>query len=271
MLFLEKTHEEWAALSGLTPATAYSLADHAMAALVAEHGVTGSLADLISLGLPDGEEPPPDPELPTIVGHTNAFGTGTATRTLTPHASTATGDLMVAIFATNAQLITPPVGWTQRVSATTGTMQTQVFTKVRGAAETTYDFTIAASATDTHALVTINGTDEADLIVGADGIRSVNGTATTSVAPSITTTSAMTLALVITTDRSTTTEAAVSGVSGATPYVFIPQNGATGLETIWIGTIEQTTAGATGNVTVTYPNSQASNGFGVQLGLPPVS
>lgn len=59
MLLLRKTHAEWAALSGLTPAASYSTADHALHALRAYHSEMPqnlSINDYLAAGLPPDEQ-----------------------------------------------------------------------------------------------------------------------------------------------------------------------------------------------------------------------
>lgn len=208
---------------------------------------------------------------PTLIGHVDGYGTGATARVITPHASTVVGDLMIVVFAANAQTITPPTGWTTLKAATdTGTLRTGVFAKFRETGDTTYSFTIAASATDTHSILTYRGVDTtiANLIVGGNGVRATNGTSTTSVAPAITTTNPDTMVVTIATERTTTTEANITSVSPGTADFFVAQNGATGLETISISHVDAVTPRTTTNVTVTYPQVQASNGFAFQLGIP---
>lgn len=218
--------------------------------------------------------------LPTPVGHVPSYGTSTTARVLTPHVSTQDGDLMIAVFAANAQAISPPSDpthpWTLiRTVETTGTMKTSAYYRLRVAGETaanaTYTFTIAASGTSTQDIITVRGWDTSKaLIIGTSGDRGTTGTSTTTVAKSITTTAADTLALVIATERTTATETDVTSVSNFTEDHFVPQNGSTGLETIFVGKKNMAAAGATGDVTITYPQSQSLNALGYIIGIPGV-
>lgn len=218
--------------------------------------------------------------LPTFVGHVDSYSTGTSTRVMTPHASTADGDLMIVVFGSNGQTISPPTDvshpWTAlRASDTTGTLTTSSWYRVRQAGETsagtTYAFTIGTGASSTNSILSYRGFDTtlSHMIIGTTGERATTGTSFTNVATSITTTSADNLVVVFSTERTTTSETGVSSISGATADFFIVQNGSTGLETLSVSHINKTTAGATGNVTITYPNTQTTNGLAWQVAIPP--
>jgi glycerophosphoryl diester phosphodiesterase len=58
-------------------------------------------------------------------------------------------------------------------------------------------------------------------------------------------------------------------MTGATKWFYKAQNG-TVLETIAIGYADRPTAGATSSVTIAYPNTQSSNGWAVQIGIPAI-
>lgn len=203
-----------------------------------------------------------------IVGHVDGHGTGSTPRTLVPVGGTAVGDLLVAVFAANDQSITPPSGWTPFRDVDTGTLRTGIFVHIREVGETTYDFTPAASVTDTHTLITIRGWGLGSGAAGPDGIRSVTGTNTTNVAPSMTADVADSLVVVISTERTSAAETDVSSIVGATPLFFVPGAGV-GLETISISSLEVSVPGSTGNVTITYPNIQAANGYAIQFLVTP--
>ena len=59
-------------------------------------------------------------------------------------------------------------------------------------------------------------------------------------------------------------------MTGATPWFFQAQVGTVQIETISVGSAQRPSAGATDPVTVVYPNTQASNGWAVQLGIPSI-
>lgn len=114
-----------------------------------------------------------------------------------------------------------------------------------------------------------------DLILGTAYKRGGTGSVTNTL-NSITTTKADTLAVALSTE---TTTAAESGSfltgptwpSGWTQFDYIPQ-GFVGsiIETIALGTKPMPTPGSTGSATITYQNSQPSNGWAAVVGVPPV-
>lgn len=212
----------------------------------------------------------------TQVGYVTAeFQTGVYTMTLTPDGTIADGDWMVAVVATGqSQVLAVPTGWTARYNMKlAGTLSTAVFTKKRATGETSYAFTVSGSTTSASmALMWFRGVADTGWIIPSDGrYRSTTGSTFNNIASSITTTAPNTLALVISTERTTATESNITSMTGATPWFYKAQNGSTQIETISVGTKQFATAGATGDVTITYPNTQASNGWAVQLGLPAIA
>jgi len=112
-------------------------------------------------------------------------------------------------------------------------------------------------------------------IVGAPGNRASNATSTTTVTPTITTTVAKSLVLSIALERTSATETNYTSLTGATPWIWIPQLTSTGntnrQQTIAIGYEEKDTPGVSPVMTVTYPNVQATNGMGIKVAIPPSS
>lgn len=106
-----------------------------------------------------------------------------------------------------------------------------------------------------------------NIIVGPLWDRATFGTATTSVAGSITTTQADTLVLGILSERTTATEGALTSVTGADFLAFWQDTTSASIETVMLTTEQMAIPGATGNTTATYPNSQASNGYGIHIGI----
>lgn len=213
--------------------------------------------------------------LPTLVGYTTTYGLSNTARVQSPHASTLTDDLLIWIIDQNNNGLTvEPAGWTRiKNNDTAGTLSVWIYVKKRVAGETSYSFTPNASAGSTNVMVSVRGWtgNLADLIIGASGIRAVNATSSTSKAPSITTTVANTYVLHIHSERTTATETDIVSISGATKIGFIPQNGSSGIESATLGYTNQLSPGAVGDSIVTYPNTQASNGWAMQLGIPPAA
>jgi len=198
--------------------------------------------------------------------------------------SIATGSWMIAVVMwTNSSSIysQTPSGWTViEPQVNFGTRCIRVYAKQRDASEsalTSYTFSLSADNTQRVVVAWGSGADSiSNWQIGSGMLRQniVPTTSSNNVAPSITTTKDNTLVLTISGEATTAAESAISGISGATEWFFGAQGtgGATGvIETIHIGYINKTTAGATGDVTIVYPNAQTSNGFAVQIGIPPAS
>jgi glycerophosphoryl diester phosphodiesterase len=203
----------------------------------------------------------------------NSGTTTTSNTVLTPDVSIATDDWMVVVFAgATSQTITPPSGWVNIVSPgyVTGTMTTHIFAKKRLVGETSYTFTHPSAVQ--YVLVWLRGVADTGWITGAPHARADgSGNTTQNIAYSITTTVPGTEVLVISTERTSVQETGIASVTGATEWVFKAQPVSTYLETLWVGYKDMPTTGNSGNVTVTYPNTQTANGYSIQLGLPPVT
>ena len=209
----------------------------------------------------------------TQIGHVEAdFVTGTFDYTLTPDGTIATDDWMVAVVVTGqGQVLTVPTGWTALYNMKqAGTLFTAIFTKKRVAGDTGYLFHFGASTTSGKvALIWFRGVADTGWIVPADGrLRATTGSTFNNIADPITTTLANTFVVTVSTERTTATEANYTSMTGTTPWFYRAQVGSTQIETIAVGTRNYATAATTDPVTVVYPNTQASNGWAVQLGLP---
>lgn len=119
----------------------------------------------------------------------------------------------------------------------------------------------------------LRGGDLANLIVGTGKARSAApaDTSTTTTALGITTTAANTLALAIAFEATTAAEtgAFITGPtipSGWTQLAYRQQT--TTINTVEVAAKQMATAGATGNAVFTYQNTQASNGWAIQLAFP---
>lgn len=108
-------------------------------------------------------------------------------------------------------------------------------------------------------------------ILGSVSTRATNGTATTTVATSVTSTLNNTLVLGVFGERTSAAETDVSGVSGATKYAYLYDSSYASIETVTYTQETLATPQASGDTTVTYINSQTSNGAGQLIGIVPTS
>ncbi|HEY8992474.1 MAG TPA: PKD domain-containing protein [Candidatus Microsaccharimonas sp.] len=236
----------------------------------------------------------------------NSGGTGTATQTITVGTTTAptrkgysftnpagantslvldpsiitsgtgvsTNDWMIATLTTTTTTttLTAPTGWTTLRSLTTiGTLRYAVYGKIRASGDTTYSFTLdAGGTTSAGTLMWGSGADTTvtNWLVGANTNRSVDLHNT---GASITTTVDHSLILGISVERTSVTESAITSVSGATEWYFMPQIGSQ-LETIDVAYVaDKTPTGATTTIDWTYPNTQTTNGMALQIAIPPTA
>lgn len=218
---------------------------------------------------------------PLRKGHVYNPGPGSSNTLLTLDPSTptsgsalSTGDWMIATLTTvSATTVTAPSGWTTLQAITqAGSLYTTIFGKIRLSGDTSYDFTFdAGGSTSSGDLLWGSGGDVvANWTVGTNGLRATTGTSTTNVAPSVTSTTNHSLGIVISTERTSLTETSVTSIS-ATEWFFDQQaNSSSLLQTIEVGYIADVSpVGALGAVTVTYPNSAASNGMARWIVIPP--
>jgi glycerophosphoryl diester phosphodiesterase len=206
------------------------------------------------------------------IGHVDAeFSTGVFSYTLTPD-TIEIGDWMLAVVVTGqAQILPVPTGWTAHFNMkAAGTLSTAIFSKKRVAGETGYTFTFGGSTTSAKVtLMWFRGVADTGWIIPADGrLRNTTGSGTTNIADPITTTVANTLAVTISTERTTLVEGNISSMTGSTPWFFKAQNGSTQIETISVGTRNYAAPATTDSVSIVYPNPQTSNGWAIQIGLP---
>jgi prepilin-type N-terminal cleavage/methylation domain-containing protein len=203
------------------------------------------------------------------------LGTGSPSVLSATTAFAETGDLLVAAFciANTSGVMVPPTGWTQIVARTTmGTRGIQVFAKIRESSDgSTYSFGVPAAFARRGVLIALDNTaaSVSNLVVGSLGIRNVNGTSFTNVAPSITTAVNNTYVLTISAEATTADDTVAPSVTagGATSWFWTDDTST--LETFTVAYLEQASAGPTSPITITYQNTQASNGAAFQLGIPP--
>lgn len=206
----------------------------------------------------------------TRVGYTTTLSNGLFDFTVAPPAGITTDDWMIALVSMNpVQNLTPPAGWTALFNnVTAGTLGSAVFIKKRGVAEGNYAFHLT-SGLATVALMVFRGVADTGWVVGAGRTRATTGSTFNNIADPITTTVANSLVVTLSNERTTASETAIT-FTGATQWFFQGNPSTSGLESVAAGYVQQTTAGATSPVTIVYPNTQPSNGWAVQIGLPPV-
>jgi hypothetical protein len=189
--------------------------------------------------------------------------------TVSVNASTAVGDVVVVGIISNAATTpTAPGGWVTLLASTaSGTMSEVFFAHTRQTGETTYSFSIGNATTASWMATTWRGAlDPSVWTVGSGGQRAVNGTSSTCVAPGLATVGNEMLAVTFSMERTSTTETAVTSISSGTQLDFFPQ--ASALTTLNVSALQVPSPTTTAAVTVTYPNTQASNGFAIQIGIP---
>lgn len=209
---------------------------------------------------------------PTRVGTAyTANGQSDTVVTVTPDGTIATGHwmILVATMVSTTTVSVSPAGWTTLQAPTSaGTLKVGIYGKLREAGDTGYTYEVntggvSASAT----LMWGSGADAVSTwLVGTNGFRTVDKTNT---APSVTTVADRSLALIVSTERTTATETGITSITGAAEWFFGAQAGSM-IQTTHIGYIANVTpVGATGDVTIVYPNTQSVNGFARQIILPP--
>jgi glycerophosphoryl diester phosphodiesterase len=205
----------------------------------------------------------------TRVGYTITNSGGLLDFTVTPPAGTMADDWLIALVSMNpVQNLTPPAGWTALFNnVTAGTLGSAVFVKKRAIGEGNYAFHVS-SGLATVALMAFRGVADTGWVVGTGRTRATTGSTFNNIADPITTTVANSLVLTLSNERTTASETAIS-MTGATQWFFQGNPLSGGVESVAAGYVQQTTAGASSAVTIVYPNTQPSNGWAVQLGLPP--
>lgn len=199
--------------------------------------------------------------------------TDVRTTTIEAPAGVETGDLLLIFCAmsdVSASTATLPAGWTQHVvNQAAGTMRVNLWSKVRAAGETTYDLSLKGTDSSKHVVVVIKNWDNTKaLVVGSPGIRSANATALTTVAPSVNVVNTPSLALHFSSERTNSSEPEPTISNGFTRLAWAAGAVApVGPVSILVSTKAISTPGAVGDVTTTYPNSSAANGFAIMVAV----
>lgn len=182
------------------------------------------------------------------------------------------GDEVVAVLIANAAAsnnFSPPAGWSevQPTWGLIGTFLTKVYRKKWAAGDSIPTFTMSGTAR------WLQGTifwikDAEGPVIGIPKNRSAAPTENlTTTVPSVDITDVPTLVVALAFERTTAAESTPISVSGATMLYVVDQPNTNSISTIAVATKLQTVAGLSGSVVFTYPNGQATNGWGFQLGF----
>jgi hypothetical protein len=216
--------------------------------------------------------------LPTRTGRTIVDITSGTTLSVAQPPEMQVGDWAICVLSiiNVTTTITPnQTGWVALVpQRDDGTRRSYVYArKITASDPAIFTFTVSASTAVKAVLFGgSGGVDPSQWIVGAVTSRSASGGTTSNTAVAITTAQANTEIIIISVEATSATESAVSSITGATEWFFAPEGGSGGssINTVEVAYIDKVAAGATGAVTITYPNTQAANGFALQIGIPPV-
>lgn len=218
---------------------------------------------------------------PTIIGHTTASNSGSgATITLNPETnrvgvSLAISDWVIAVFTSastleNTKQPIPPAGWTNIVpfgTVGTGTVALGVWAHKKMAGESTYTWSQSSPevGNTSHRMIFVRHADDIDhWVMGPFQNRATSSTTTTNVAPSITAAS-YSLGLLLSIERTVATETdGQVTCDNFTKDWFDNSND----QSLFVAHKNIPSAGVTGTVTITYPNSHVHNGIAGILGIP---
>lgn len=220
--------------------------------------------------------------VPTRASWSGGQNSGTSVATIdvsaVPNGSYMVFVYMCATAATNATIASGGgTAWTQLLGGkiTMGSRNIYVAAKIKESGDTSV--TITKSGSDYMSWSYLVGTGAAavaEWVVGTGKLRATAPAETvTTTGLSITTPAADYLALGISGEATSAVEgsAPVTSGTGWTNGQYTAHTAAAGvnIEQIRLSYKEMPTAGATGNVTETYSNTQASNGYGIQIGIKP--
>lgn len=204
-------------------------------------------------------------------------GSGSLTVSL---AGIADGSWMVLQVQSGATAITvtTPSGWTPLfVNQAMGSRGISLFGKIKTSGDT--NVVLAKSGSANFAVLLAHGTGGdivSNWILGTGKLRATAPAETvTTTAKSLNTVSADNLVLAFSYEATSAAEGSAPVTSGAgwTAWGYRADgasDGVTGvIEQLRVAYLEKAVAGATGDETDTYANSQANNGYGIQLAIPP--
>lgn len=184
------------------------------------------------------------------------------------------GDWMIAAIGVNANngcgTFTVPDGWISVNHSYTlvGTYNTKLLVRRRQAGDTSYTFTNSGDRDLNGALFWIRGAARySQWVIGAPKTRSDAPAETTTITPQSVTVPPASLVLSFGFEQTATSELATEiTVSGATKWFTAPQTG-NGSVTISVAS-EQVASGNSSQAVFTYPNADATNGWGYQIAIP---
>lgn len=194
----------------------------------------------------------------------------------------ADGSWMVAVLVSVSGIASAPAGWTSLLpSQAIGTRAFAVCAKIKGSGDSTFSWNGTASSYKRLVVVYGSGADAvANWIKGMAGVRNASnavggqsqqaGTSTTSVAPSVTTTIPNSLVIDVLVEA--TTNVGTTPTISGTGHTYIGRYGdadTSYIEQVVLAYREMATAGASGAATATFNQTQANNGGGIQIVLPP--
>ncbi len=213
------------------------------------------------------------------VGQTNVRATSQTLTIALPSGATVGDRALVVINmvisgSPSSQLITTPSGWIAiRTKVTVGSRYTVIWARDVASGDSTYSLDLGVSATFSACLFLIRGAAIVSTWTkGSDWLRdsSVAADATRVIMPSVTMPSPGGMVMAIATETTTATETdsqvTFSGGSGFAKGSFYNGSGAESIANAYASGIASGVATAAG--TFTYPNSQTTNGYGVQIAIP---
>jgi PKD repeat protein len=199
---------------------------------------------------------------------------GVTNGTYTPSSLVVDEWMIVSAMMVNTTLtITPPAGWTQLYYVNpVGSRSLYVWAKRYQSADSLpYTFSKSASGNTAFLFLKGAGADPiGDWQLGTSKLRNtIAADDVTNIAPSITTTEPNVEVLSLSFEATTTENSTAPTLSGSGWTMWGGNDDETVIETIFAAYQDKATAGATGDATFTYTTTQASNGWGVQIGLTP--
>ena len=207
---------------------------------------------------------------------TGVYGVGDTNRASIGSIPDGSWMIVVLSYTANGD-VAAPAGWTSLTTRkVTNSMVTMMFAKIKQSGDVdSQDFDgVGSNGSQLTNAVLLWGRNAAPIgswVIGSYGDRANNATATTALTPTINVTTAKSLVLSIATERTTAAETNYTSLTGANPWIWIPQPDTAKIQTIAIGYNEQASTGTSQAMTVTYPNSQATNGTAIQIAIPPAS
>lgn len=221
--------------------------------------------------------------LPTFIAGASAASSGTATTIVAPKPTgIADGDVMVVMWAAMApsgNTQSMPAGWVDLYSTlgTVGSARYHLWAKKYvNATDSSADRTVTMTGSARYLQVAtgiIRGVDTftsvSDAVVGVGKARSdTPSSSTVNRAFSITTTAPDTFVFVASFERTSGLNGTAPTLSAGSADLYVPEvDGTNQLGTFMMTHVDMTSAGASGDIDVTYPTSNASNGWAVQIGF----